>query len=82
MEMHRPTITECEAGRRKVSAEELLQFAQLYRVTTAWLTGDVDPQGSPEIAVAAREIAQLKPEDREKVMEFLRSVSKGARTRS
>lgn len=82
LDMHRPTITECEAGRRKVSAEELLQFAQLYRVTTAWLTGDVDPEASPEITVAAREIARLKPEDREKVMEFLRSVSKGTRART
>lgn len=82
LEMHRPSITECEAGRRKVSAEELMQFAQLYRVSTAWLTGDIDPTASSEIAVAAREIARLKPEDREKVMEFLRSVSKGARTSS
>lgn len=81
LHMHRPTISECEAGRRKVSAEELVQFAQLYRVTTAWLAGDVDPAESPEIAVAAREIARLKPEDRQKVMEFLRSVSKAARAR-
>lgn len=81
LQMHRPTISECEAGRRKVAAEELLQFAQLYRVTTAWLIGDVDPTASPEIAVAARELAKLKPEDREKVLEFLRSVSKGTRAR-
>jgi transcriptional regulator with XRE-family HTH domain len=79
LDMHRPTISECEAGRRKVSAEELIRFAQLYRVTAAWLAGDIDATLSPEISGAARELASLKPRDRERVMEFLRSVSKGTR---
>ena len=31
--MHRPTISEIEAGNRRVSAEELTKFAETYDVT-------------------------------------------------
>ena len=77
--MHRPTISECEAGRRKVSATELKQFADLYRVTSAWLMGEVDLAEDPEVAIAARELARLRPIDRQKVLEFLHSVSQNSR---
>ena len=32
LNLHRPTISEMEAGRRKVSAEELNQLSQIYDV--------------------------------------------------
>ena len=34
---HRPTISEIEAGRRSVSAEELGVFADIYEVSATWL---------------------------------------------
>ena len=33
LDMHRPTITEIEKGNRKVSAEEISKFAEIYDVT-------------------------------------------------
>jgi transcriptional regulator with XRE-family HTH domain len=36
--LHRPTISEIEAGRRRVTAEETATFARLYEVSVAWLT--------------------------------------------
>ena len=36
---HRPTVTEIEAGRRRVQAEELTVLAELYGVKTAWILG-------------------------------------------
>ncbi|MGH9888463.1 MAG: helix-turn-helix domain-containing protein, partial [bacterium] len=35
--LHRPTISEIEAGRRKVSAEELRDFSKLYEIGVDWL---------------------------------------------
>ena len=80
--MHRPTLSEIEAGRRKVSTDELVKFAELYRVSTAWLIGEVIEDSIPEITIAARELARLKPADREKVLTFLRSVSKKAEAKT
>ena len=45
LDMHRPTISEIEAGRRKVTAEELAVFSQTYEVSVAWLTGSDDDDG-------------------------------------
>jgi transcriptional regulator with XRE-family HTH domain len=38
--MHRPTISEIEAGNRRVSADELKTFADIYDVTVGWLLGE------------------------------------------
>src|SRR5262245_20821026 len=77
LDMHRPTISEIEAGRRKVSAEELSQFADLYDVSIEWLT---ETQSSDEdderVQLAARELAKLKSEDLEKVLNLLRTMRK------
>jgi hypothetical protein len=41
--MHRPTISEIEAGNRRVSGEELAKFAETY-VTIAWLLAETAEQ--------------------------------------
>lgn len=75
--MVRPTLTECEAGRRKVSAPELAAMAEIYGVGVAWLVGeehgDADP-GRDRIELAAREIAGLKKEDLASVLQLVRSI--------
>ena len=78
MNVHRPTISEIEAGRRRVSADELVQFARHYRVQSSWLLGETpDEQDLPkEIAVAARQMAKLKPADRDRILDFLKSVTR------
>ena len=40
MGMHRPSISEIEAGNRRVSADELARFADLLDVSTAYLLGE------------------------------------------
>jgi Zn-dependent peptidase ImmA (M78 family) len=42
--MHRPTVSEIEAGRRAVTSEELYSFAQLYAVSVSALLSDPIPQ--------------------------------------
>ena len=76
LEMLRPTISEIEAGRRRVSAEELTRFAELYDVSVSWLTKHEAEVPDPAVELAARELAKLKPEDLENVLQLLRTLRK------
>jgi transcriptional regulator with XRE-family HTH domain len=80
MKMHRPTVTEIEAGRRRVSVEELEQFAVLYGVGLAWLScseaGPVDP-AEDRLQLAARELSRLKPEDLNRLLGLLQTMRQG-----
>lgn len=76
LQWHRPTISEIEAGRRKVSTTELTRFAELYDVSIPWLMDD-SPEKDPMVELAARELSSLKPEDLNKIMRLLRSLKKG-----
>ena len=74
LSLHRPSVSEMEAGRRKVSAEELAKLAEIYDVNLSWLAG-VDPDEeveSDKVRLAARELAKLKPEDYKRMMHLLR----------
>jgi len=75
LEMHRPTISEIEAGRRAVTAEELPIFAKLYRVETWWLAC-AEPEESiePDMAkyhLAARHLSKMKQSDFNRLMELI-----------
>ena len=75
LDMHRPTISEIEAGRRKVTAVELATFAKTYGVSVAWLTGTREEKAVDDrVLLAARKLSSLKPQDLDKVMEFLSSL--------
>lgn len=72
----RPTISEIEAGRRKVSSVEVTQFAEIYGVSAAWLLDSETESPDPVLELAARELAKVKKEDLNTVLEFLRTLSK------
>ena len=76
MSMHRPTISEIEAGRRRVPAEELAAFASAYGVSVAWLSGaaDEDDELDDRVRLAARELAKLKPADLDRVLNLLSTM--------
>lgn len=78
LDLHRPTITEIEAGRRRVTAEELSRFAEIYDVEVTWLLGEesnIHNEDMATIELAARELSKLKKEDRKAVINLLRSLS-------
>jgi transcriptional regulator with XRE-family HTH domain len=80
LDMHRPTITEIEAGRRSVSAQELARFAELYAVDPDWLLGvDDGGQGlqSARARLAARELEKLRPQDLDRLLRLIASLRKG-----
>ena len=63
LQMHRPSISELEAGRRKVSSEELIEFARIYDVSLSWLAGTQAEEENAvrdKIELAAREIKQAQ----------------------
>lgn len=76
MAVHRPTISEIEAGRRRVQAEELTEFAKHYHVSVRWLLGQEGGEDLHEakVRLAARELAKLKSEDLDRVMNLLASL--------
>lgn len=77
MTMHRPTISEIEAGNRRVSAEELSRFAELYDVSVAYLTGEAPDSMSlsdPRLQLAARELKKLPPESLDKLLQALAAL--------
>lgn len=79
LNLQRPAISEIESGKRKVSAEEIIQLAELYRVDTSWLLLKEDENGSkmPEqVLFAARELGKLKLEDMNKVLDIIKMLPK------
>ena len=80
MGMHRPTVSEIEAGHRRVSAEELTRFAKMYDVSIAWLAGGAQEQlesRDPKVQLAARELSKLKPENLDRLLRILASLRQG-----
>ena len=77
LQMHRPTVSEIEAGNRRVSAEELVKFAETYDVTVSWLLGETAEQlemNDPRLQLAARELSKLKPDDLDRLLRLLASM--------
>ena len=77
MGLERPSISEIEAGRRRVAAEELVRFADLYAVDMDWLAGRGEQNVDllrDKLQLAARRVAGLKHEDLEKVIDLLTSL--------
>lgn len=78
LDYHRPTISEVEAGRRKVSGEELTRFASLYSVSVEWLTSAAVESDAAEdrIMLAARELSKMKDQDLDRLMSLLQMIRK------
>ena len=75
--LHRPSVSEMEAGNRRVSADELARLAEIYDVSVAWLLGEaseaLDAQ-DPRLELAARELTKLKPDDLDRLLKLLAAM--------
>ena len=77
LKLPRPSISEIESGRRRVAADELAMFADLYSVDMDWLAGRGEENVNvirDKLQLAARKVAGLKNEDLEKVIDLLSSL--------
>jgi transcriptional regulator with XRE-family HTH domain len=81
LDLHRPSVSEIEAGNRSVSAQELVRLAAVFDVDVAWLGGegaqDVDPHDN-KLQLAARELQKLKPDDLERLLKIITSMRTNA----
>ena len=72
---HRPTVSEIEAGRRRVPAEELKTLSELYGVNVPWLVGEGEEgQISDRAKLAARQLDKLSDDDLDRLLLLLRSL--------
>lgn len=65
LELHRPSVSEIEAGKRRVTAEELGKMSELFDVSLTYLMGDgpeVLQADDPKVQLAARELQKLSPD--------------------
>ncbi len=72
--VHRPTISQIEAGERNVRINELDQFAELFGVNRDWLVdGDkvLPGERDPRIQLAARELGKLKGADLDAILRLI-----------
>lgn len=77
LQLHRPTVSEIEAANRRVSAEELVKFAETYDVTVSWLLGETSEHlevDDPRLQLAARELSKLKSDDLDRLLRLLASM--------
>lgn len=77
LEWHRPTVSEIEAGRRKVSAEELSTLAEIYGVNVPWIVGEgheFSDIGADRVKLAARELSKLKEEDLDRLLQLIQAL--------
>ncbi|MEQ9468002.1 MAG: helix-turn-helix transcriptional regulator [Ekhidna sp.] len=79
MKIPRPAISEIESAKRKVTLQEAIQFADIYRVDKSWLLLEDEDQDTVQEAqkkLAARELSKLDPEEFQKVMDLLKMIRK------
>ena len=74
LNLHRPSVSEIEAGNRKVSIEELQRLAEIFDVDVEYLIGDIKDKldiADPKIRLAARELQKLPPDALDKLLQAL-----------
>ena len=70
-DVHRPTISEIEAGRRAVTSEELYRFAELYATAVSDLLADPKPSTEAAVEVLYRRQGAERPETRVAIRRFV-----------
>jgi transcriptional regulator with XRE-family HTH domain len=77
--IHRPTMSEIEAGRRRVSADELAQFSAIYGIAIEWFALGGDARAGPgdeRFMLAVRLLRGLNREELDRAIEWLIRMQK------
>ena len=72
----RPTVSNLESAQRKLSSEEAISLAELYKVRLNWLLATTDDEEPAELGIAARELEKLKGRDFDVVLSLIKSLQK------
>ncbi len=76
IKMHRPTISEIEIGRRKVTTKEVESFALLYGIGVEWIVSGkrAVAETDDKILLAARQLSKMKTADLDRLMRLLQML--------
>ena len=75
LDWHRPTVSEIEAGRRRVKIDEVARLADLYGVNIPWVIGrDGSDSVSDKAKLAARELGKLRDQDLDRLLEVIQAL--------
>lgn len=75
--IHRPSISEIESGKRRISAEELSELCETYDVATDWVLGrspETLDVTDPKLQLAARELSKLKSDDLKRLLRLMATM--------
>ena len=78
---NRLTVSEIDAGHRRISAEELSTLAEMYGVNVHWILGEEDScLATARVKLAARESTKLRKEDLDQILQLVKALrtSKGS----
>src|SRR5262245_57681451 len=74
--LHRPAISEIEAGRRSVPAEELALLARTYGISVSWLLDTREPDPDRDrLELAAQVLSKLPQQELEQLLAALRGLN-------
>jgi transcriptional regulator with XRE-family HTH domain len=77
LNLQRPSVSQIEAGQRRVSGDEIVRLARIFDVSASWLLGEgaekIDRHDT-KLQLAARELSKLKPEDLDRLLGLLASM--------
>ena len=76
----RSAVSLMETGQRRVDTEELKALAKLYQRSVAYLTGEEEQPLSADVALLARQAAQLSEQDRSELMRFTEFLMQRSQT--
>lgn len=75
--LHRVSVTEIEAGRRKLFAPYLLPLANMFGVSVSWIVGETESESAlaeVRVKLAARGLAAFSDEDLERLLSVIRTL--------
>lgn len=77
LDLHRPTVSEMEAGRRRVTADEVARFADLYAVSAEWITTGLrsgEAASDDRLAMVARQLGKMSEADLDRLLDLLHMI--------
>jgi transcriptional regulator with XRE-family HTH domain len=79
--VQRPTVSEMEAGRRRITVDELVSLSKVYSVSLEWLAKGATghPSNTEIMSLAARKLEKMRPDDLKKVIEILSLIEEQRR---
>lgn len=82
LNLPRTAVTMMESGQRRVDSVELKALAKLYQRPITFFTGEEEPRLSSDVALLAKQVSKLSPQDRDELMRFSEFLMQRSQSRA